>query len=861
MSEEQSGGVINPPGQSRLRRRRFTHAQALAALRAAMADHASGMQPDGTRAPATLESQRLRGLSHATTDDPVVALLDAWAVTVDTVCFYNERIATEGFLRTATEHRSLRELARSLGYELGPGVAAEIDLVFSVETTPGAHDPAEIPAGTPAQSVPGAHELPQTFETKDDLEARAAWNRIPGPPTMPQVIAYGTPTIWVRLGATRLRVGDHLLVVGDERVNAPSTASHDDLERWDFRVVTAIDESTPGWAQLTLDRPVGFHDDRQLTAGQGVTVHLLPRQEHLFGYNAPDSRLVVVDGHAPVSMVGPRVPDAVVDGSGWQGFSLGDAATSRQIELAGDHADVVVGSWVVLVQPSAVEAYRVTSVTPSGAAKFGLTGSLTRLVLDTGTRLSSFDRRSASVFCASVQLDTATQPASGTTATGATTVRLARTTPLLPRGRRLLLSDRHGTVPVVDVVVADCTVDGGESSDQMLVTLTGPLPSSIPLAGLQAWGNVVTATHGESVLGSVLGSGDGKASFQTFRPRRTPLTFVRRGALGARPELSVRIDRVLWTQVEDIGTAGSHDRVYQLKLDEDGASRIVLGDGVHGSRAPTGAENVVADYRVGVGAAGSVKAGQVVLLPRRPVGVREVQNPTPSREWAPEETLEEARTNAPQRVRTLDRAVSVQDHEDVARAFPGVGVARADLVWDGHRERIVISILGTGARAPSRSLKDDLHDHLVTMRDPGSPFLVLPGVQTWFAVRVELAHDPAYLRDDVEAAVRAALAAAFGAERRPFATAVSRAAVLLVVHDVPGVRSCTMPRILQLPVAPPPPPATATVPGDRSTPDEVLVASPARSTTPADPQDPPVLLPAELLALAPGAVEIGVMQR
>jgi predicted phage baseplate assembly protein len=320
---------------------------------------------------------------------------------------------------------------------------------------------------------------------------------------------------------------------------------------------------------------------------------------------------------------------------------------------------------------------------------------------------------------------------------------------------------------------------------------------------------------------------------------------------------------VLWTQVEDIGTAGPHDRVYQLKLDEDGASRIVLGDGVHGSRAPTGAENVVADYRVGIGASGSVKAGQVVLLPRRPVGVREVLNPTPSREWAPEDTLEEARTNAPQRVRTLERAVSVADHEDVARAFPGVGAARADLVWDGRRDRIVLSILGTGAQAPSRSLKDDLKDHLVTMRDPGSPFVVRPGEQTWFAVRVELVHDPAYLRDDVVAAVRAALAAAFGPEHRQFATAVSRADVLLVVHDVPGVLACTMPRILRLPPgqSPPPPPATAPVPADPSSPDEVLVALPARSSAPATAEETPVLLPAELLGLAPGAVEIREMQR
>ena len=45
-------------------------------------------------------------------DDPAIALLDAWATVADVVTFYQERIANEGFLRTATE--------RALGAGAGP---------------------------------------------------------------------------------------------------------------------------------------------------------------------------------------------------------------------------------------------------------------------------------------------------------------------------------------------------------------------------------------------------------------------------------------------------------------------------------------------------------------------------------------------------------------------------------------------------------------------------------------------------------------------------------------------------------------------------------------------------------------------
>ena len=66
----------------------------------------------------------LAGLTTREIDDPAVALLHAWATTLDVLAFYQERIANEGFLGTATERRSVLMLARAIGYELRPGVAA-----------------------------------------------------------------------------------------------------------------------------------------------------------------------------------------------------------------------------------------------------------------------------------------------------------------------------------------------------------------------------------------------------------------------------------------------------------------------------------------------------------------------------------------------------------------------------------------------------------------------------------------------------------------------------------------------------------------------------------------------------------------
>src|SRR4051812_41325161 len=69
--------------------------------------------PPGTRPPTPLAA-----LTTRAPDDFSIALLDAAAVVADVLTFYLERIANEGFLRTATERRSILELARTIGYEL-----------------------------------------------------------------------------------------------------------------------------------------------------------------------------------------------------------------------------------------------------------------------------------------------------------------------------------------------------------------------------------------------------------------------------------------------------------------------------------------------------------------------------------------------------------------------------------------------------------------------------------------------------------------------------------------------------------------------------------------------------------------------
>ena len=159
----------------------------------------------------------LRDLKTRASDDPAIAWLDAWATVGDVLTFYQERIANEGYLRTATERRSILELARLIGYALRPGVASTVYLAYTLDedrsVTPPKPTAVTIAAGARSQSVPGPGELPQSFETSEDLEARSEWNNLQVRLTQPQQITPDTRTIYFKGIATNLKPGDPILIV------------------------------------------------------------------------------------------------------------------------------------------------------------------------------------------------------------------------------------------------------------------------------------------------------------------------------------------------------------------------------------------------------------------------------------------------------------------------------------------------------------------------------------------------------------------------------------------------------------------------------------------------------------------------
>ena len=276
----------------------------------------------------------LARLTSRTDDDPALALIDAWACSLDVLTFYQERIANEGFLGTCTERRSVLELARAIGYELRPGVAASTDLAFTLETAAGAPLAATIPAGTKVQSIPSQGQQPQTFETLAAIDARAAWNALRLPATASVLpLDRGRRVIYLAGQNTRLQPGDALVIVGDERIKDKTN------ENWDFRRVLTVRVVQPApptpdgsgsYTIVTLDRGLGRTEGylRVNPARSGARVYALRTRAGLFGNNAPDWRAMPVQMRATYLGIDPATAEAhgreIVDVPQWPGFSLAE---------------------------------------------------------------------------------------------------------------------------------------------------------------------------------------------------------------------------------------------------------------------------------------------------------------------------------------------------------------------------------------------------------------------------------------------------------------------------------------------------------------------------------------------------------
>ena len=331
----------------------------------------------------------LAALKTRDDDDFTIAFLDATAMVLDILTFYQERLANESYLRTALQSRSLTELSRLIGYQPSPGVSASTYVAFTLKAAPGqAPDPSTpaitIPKGTQIQSVPGQGQTPQTFETAADILAKVDWSALPVLASQPWIPPGATNSIYLSGTTTQLQQGDALLILGVRREEWNPSVSAIPSEQWAVAVINKVQtDRIRNLTCVSWDTTLTHASNGPQDPWSAAKVFAFRQKATLFGHNAPNPNLFVNLNQATAAAIPTSLPALInAPASGpwsWIGFHI---VSSGQIDLDTTYPKIVAGGWFALTSFGVAQLYRVQSARTVSVSNFGLSGKVTELAAD-----------------------------------------------------------------------------------------------------------------------------------------------------------------------------------------------------------------------------------------------------------------------------------------------------------------------------------------------------------------------------------------------------------------------------------------------------------------------------------------------
>ena len=120
-----------------------------------------------------------------------------------------------------------------------------------------------------------------------------------------------------------------------------------------------------------------------------------------------------------------------------------------------------------------------------------------------------------------------------------------------------------------------------------------------------------------------------------------------------------------WTRVENFLLSSSQSKHYTYTTNEYGEGVFEFGNGISGAIPPKNAK-IETTYRIGGGIETNVGANTIIEMDSKFACIDATYNPdTAFVLGADMESIEEAKIKAPASLRTLDRAVTIKDYEDI----------------------------------------------------------------------------------------------------------------------------------------------------------------------------------------------------
>lgn len=660
-------------------------------------------------------------------EDFGMMLLEMWAYVCDLTSFYDDVLAHEFYVRTVRRRESLRRLVDPLGYIPRPAVGALADLVAFAE----GRQVVSLSPGVAFRSAAFDGKPPQVFELDAETTIHPflnEWNLLPvHPATFGTAGAFHT-TFLCEVGTVSVAEGDLVLVkVGNSR-HVRIVAGVADKEGVDHLNYTAVTLSADVW--VPANTAVSAVEIKKPAS----TSSLWTRTTLAYGADAsPAASWFRLDSISPFFRTGQEV---IIEEPGSR-----SAVTITRVD-------------VVSIQLSAADTSNITDGSGTVIAKVPIPAVNAQTTRIKVAPVIAFTN-TAAVAATDVTIHHSFVPAGEVTIEALTeldrTDSLRVSTPLdLPRD-----SNPPGEFQLEDVNGLGLLRSGTLNFVTGQFSVQGdpwPLKLATPV---KLFGNVVSASRGETKNGEVLGAGDGSILNQSFTVKKSPVTYLPAPSestpSGLTNTLKVYVDGLQWTEVKSFYGHHPEDQIYIVRQNDKGESVVTFGDGVLGRRLSTGA-SVVAYYRHGAG--GSMPpAGSITQLAKPVKGLKSVRSPVAPYGGADAEPLDSLQKFAPRSALLLGRAVSLADLEAATATYAGVRAVAAEWRWSSELQVPAAHIwyLADG------DLTSLILNKLRSLTQPDTPIQVERADAFPATLSIQLAHDPKRFEDDVLSAARSML--------------------------------------------------------------------------------------------------------
>ncbi|MGE5416087.1 MAG: hypothetical protein ACM3UZ_04865 [Acidobacteriota bacterium] len=743
----------------------------------------------------------LSGWSYRKPDDPGIALLEGASILGDILTFYQELYANEAYLRTAQWRESIADLVQLLGYHLSPGLGGKATFAFEIK----GDNNVVIPAGFKISAQLEGPEQPADFETSEEVTAYPALSRfnLYRPYSIPDINkgtkSFSIDTNVLNKMGIELSKGDRLMLV----VN-PDDPSTD-------RQIVVIEK-----VQKRFDRTeiyIGGNWQGGL-ASATIYAYKLGRSFRHFGYNGPSTTVTIDDSHNAVQKdvdfsrqladLKSMPLDAEVDD-----ISTGSTILIKlQLEIC-----LLIVGQVLIIPLGEYFFYRtIERVTKASLTLGAVSGGTTLIELDstivfgtsncTDIRSIEFLEVKGEKF--SVQGVYEEAPSSDLT----TLFYFGDLQSYESLDKRFIIFVKDGAYKEVmaNTNSSSIFVDTGERLRplQLSSSLEKFMIEDFPLIGtptVTVYGNLVQATQGKTEKEAVLGNGDSRQVFQTFKLPKSPLTYLLSVSETPPevPELRIYVNDRLWEKVPSFFGRGSKEEIYIVREDANGDSWVQFGDRKTGLNLPSGINNVVVGYRTGTGANGALKEGTTVQPGGKLDRLDKIKLPGVVSGGSTPESVDSARDAAPGKIISLGRLVGLEDFETETLAISGVSKVSAS--WDlvNNIPAVVLTVLmETGRKKEIEEVRSILNNYNKCRGAQRFPVKVNQGELKYVYIDAIFAFDPTFKEDLVRKAIKEALGVTgdsgidgshglFGLSQRQFGQNEYATRIEGIIQNVKGV--------------------------------------------------------------------------